>query len=111
MWVRLELSLNGSGAPPLTVPASERLGFGRRPDSGTSDLRFRAAREEAAARRGERCWRGGCVRPQDMAHNKIPPRWLNCPRRGQPVAGERDPGARVPAHGRVRGWLRGRSFP
>ncbi|XP_004628277.1 mRNA-capping enzyme isoform X1 [Octodon degus] len=22
-----------------------------------------------------------------MAHNKIPPRWLNCPRRGQPVAG------------------------
>ncbi|KAM4694089.1 mRNA-capping enzyme [Discoglossus pictus] len=21
-----------------------------------------------------------------MAHNKIPPRWLNCPRRGQPVA-------------------------
>ncbi|XP_056422061.1 mRNA-capping enzyme isoform X1 [Hyla sarda] len=23
-----------------------------------------------------------------MAHNKIPPRWLNCPRRGQPVAGK-----------------------
>lgn len=23
----------------------------------------------------------------DMAYNKIPPRWLNCPRRGQPVAG------------------------
>ena len=22
-----------------------------------------------------------------MAYNKIPPRWLNCPRRGQPVAG------------------------
>ncbi|XP_058517127.1 mRNA-capping enzyme-like [Ochotona princeps] len=22
-----------------------------------------------------------------MAHNKIPPRWLHCPRRGQPVAG------------------------
>lgn len=25
-----------------------------------------------------------------MAYNKIPPRWLNCPRRGQPVAGTRD---------------------
>lgn len=24
-----------------------------------------------------------------MAYNKIPPRWLNCPRRGQPVAGTR----------------------
>ncbi|XP_027711907.1 mRNA-capping enzyme [Vombatus ursinus] len=23
-----------------------------------------------------------------MAHNKIPPRWLHCPRRGQPVAGK-----------------------
>ncbi|KAG9469736.1 hypothetical protein GDO78_019781 [Eleutherodactylus coqui] len=23
-----------------------------------------------------------------MAHNKIPPRWLNCPRRGHPVAGK-----------------------
>uniref|UniRef100_A0A8C0S6W2 mRNA-capping enzyme n=7 Tax=Canidae TaxID=9608 RepID=A0A8C0S6W2_CANLF len=30
---------------------------------------------------------GGFARPRDMAHNKIPPRWLNCPRRGQPVAG------------------------
>ena len=26
----------------------------------------------------------------DMAYNKIPPRWLNCPRRGQPVAGTRE---------------------
>lgn len=25
---------------------------------------------------------------RSMAHNKIPPRWLNCPRRGQPVAGK-----------------------
>lgn len=25
-----------------------------------------------------------------MAYNKIPPRWLNCPRRGQPVAGTRE---------------------
>lgn len=24
-----------------------------------------------------------------MSYNKIPPRWLHCPRRGQPVAGER----------------------
>lgn len=42
-----------------------------------------------------------------MAHNKIPPRWLNCPRRGQPVAGNRDRGVRVPAHGRVREWAEG----
>ena len=33
---------------------------------------------------------GGSARPRDMAHNKIPPRWLNCPRRGQPVAGNPD---------------------
>lgn len=29
----------------------------------------------------------GSLRPQGMAPNKIPPRWLNCPRRGQLVAG------------------------
>lgn len=34
LWARLELSLNGSGALPLTLPASERLGFGRRPGFG-----------------------------------------------------------------------------
>lgn len=55
---------------------------------------------------------GGCARPQDMAHNKIPPRWLNCPRRGQPVAGKRDGGVVfecLSTRGSM-GGLRGRSL-
>ena len=42
---------------------------------------------------------GRSAQPEVMAHNKIPPRWLNCPRRGQPVAGNRTEGLRVPRTG------------
>lgn len=35
------------------------------------------------------CGRAGAARAPAMSYNKIPPRWLHCPRRGQPVAGER----------------------
>lgn len=77
------------------ITGSGLLGFGHRPGFGYLDLGSRAEREEAAAalRVGGG---GGCARPQDMAHNKIPPRWLNCPRRGQPVAGNRDGGCSSP---------------
>lgn len=47
--------------------------------------------------------RGGAARLRGMAHNKIPPRWLNCPRRGQPVAGN-PPGVFESPHRRLLGW-------
>lgn len=83
----VESLYNESGAQPLTLSGWERLepaprlGFGgRAPPCG-------AAREAAAEARRALAERGGSARLRDMAHNKIPPRWLHCPRRGQPVAG------------------------
>nr|XP_021521229.1 mRNA-capping enzyme isoform X3 [Aotus nancymaae] len=83
-----QLILNESGAPPLTFPGLERLEFGL-------PLQFKCLGPWCAPDRGEAAGKarrtlmkeGSSARPQDMAHNKIPPRWLNCPRRGQPVAG------------------------
>lgn len=41
----------------------------------------------------------------DMAYNKIPPRWLNCPRRGQPVAGTGEGAAGgFESHSSSRAW-------
>ncbi|KAL0624230.1 hypothetical protein AAY473_007947 [Plecturocebus cupreus] len=87
----VQLILNESGAPPLTFPGLERLEFGL-------PLRFECLGPRCAPDRGEAAGKarrtlvkeGSSARPQDMAHNKIPPRWLNCPRRGQPVAGNLD---------------------
>lgn len=100
----VELSLNESGAQPLTLSRSERLELG--PRSGFGFL-------APPVRNGSRGGGGGgaasvgggagSARPQDMAHNKIPPRWLNCPRRGQPVAGNPAGDDRASVHWRVPG--------
>lgn len=101
LWARSELSLNGSGALPLTLPRpSYRFDAVR--DSGTLRPPVQSDREEAAARPS--AGGGATVRgPKHTAHNKIPPRWLNCPRRASrwQVTGT---GVFESAHGRVRGW-------
>lgn len=112
------LNLNESGAQPLTLSRSERLELG--PRSGFGFL-------APPVRNGSRGGGGGgaasvgggagSARPQDMAHNKIPPRWLNCPRRGQPVAGNPDGGRSSlralagPGAGRLRGAAFGVCVP
>lgn len=55
---------------------------------------------------------GVALRGPEMAHNKIPPRWLNCPRRGQPVAGNPDGGVleSLLTGGSRGGRSEGRSF-
>lgn len=104
---------NESGAQPLTLSGWERLEPGPRRGFGGRAPPCGAAREAAAAAAARRALaeRGGSARLRVMAHNKIPPRWLNCPRRGQPVAGN-PPGVFESPHRRLLGWAipEGRSF-
>lgn len=102
----VELILNESGAPPLTFPGQELLGFRPLPGFGCLGPSVRSRPRGGGGVGAANVGGGGAsARPRDMAHNKIPPRWLNCPRRGQPVAGNPDGGGgRVPAYPRARGW-------
>ena len=100
----VELILNESGAPPLTLPGLERLEFRLRLRFGCLGPRCAPDHGEAAPKARRTLVReGSSAQPQDMAHNKIPPRWLNCPRRGQPVAGNLDLGAFESPHSNVPG--------
>lgn len=82
--VAAESNLNESGALLRTRVVLLALGSG--------PARYGAVGEAAVCGAG-------------MAYNKIPPRWLNCPRRGQPVAGTREGSAGgFESHGSGRAW-------